>query len=238
MNKEYQARLKLGPKVKAQEEEYFLFQKSVFSLRHQITCWNTSQCTTLLFMMIFSLGGTTQYKIIKSWNGVHFSNMYHFRKLCKIRFLNSELGNFKYLRFYWTFQHVILSGSLKTQYIFNFCPCNASIMSNTTWNNWLKCSYPSIFHHICYGKSEAKIFKLLQKFNYLICKLTTQLSSGLDLLLNIIKKMTNLLNLNLTKRSNLESLQHAYHAAVITNKPNFPFRHTENVYRTTHVASY
>ena len=28
----------------------------------------------------------------------------------------------------------------------------------TTWNNQLECSSPWIFHHICYGKSEAKFF--------------------------------------------------------------------------------
>ena len=56
--------------------------------------------------------------------------MYASRKLCKIRFFNSELENFKYLRFYLAFHFEISSGSL-----------NLNIFSTFTYvmlQTWLK----------------------------------------------------------------------------------------------------
>ena len=89
-----------------------------------------------------------------SWNHqlpflFYICYMYQHRKLCKIWFSdNLELE----------------ISSMKLHNHLNLYPCNASKMIRNTWTNWLKCTSPWNFCHICYGEREVKMFHTLKKF--------------------------------------------------------------------------
>ena len=97
--------------------------------------------------------------------------MYIASKLCKMRCpLNLVLEILTYFLFYSTLLVVILLGGLKLPKLLIHTLIMSSEMSRNTWNHCLKFSLPFIFHYICYGKSEVKIFSMVIKVKLVVSK--------------------------------------------------------------------
>ena len=117
-------------------------------------------------------------------------------------------------------------------------------MIRNTWNNWFKCSFPFIFHHICYGKMKEKFSEsstdiFISQWNPPNSCFKAWISLKYSLLPNSVKKTHNFIQSERkykVESQNIRSMQ--IMQELPTNKPNFPFKYTEDFNQTTHVPPY